>query len=150
MTAARTHYKELIDTDWLGQWDLPPGRDVTVTIATVERYKPKRVRMVNGVPERNKRLDISFVGKRKHWLAGPVSQQSLAAMFGPVVQDWIGQKVTLYADASVTFGRKKTGGVRLRPTIATGPETDDSLDRAVDEAQAQAVADAFADEGGGA
>jgi hypothetical protein len=153
VTAARTHYKELIDTDWLGQWDFPPGREVTVEIASIERYKPKRVRTVKGpdgrkVPERNKRLDVSFVGKRKHWLAGPVSQQSLAAMFGPIIQDWIGKKITLYVDASVMMGRQKTGGVRVRPTAATGPTTEDPMDRDVDEEQAQAIADAFADEGG--
>jgi hypothetical protein len=150
VSAARTHYKELIDTEWLGQWDFPPGREVTVEIGSVDRYRPGRLRMVKDPdgkkkPERLKRVDIGFVGKRKHWLAGPVSQDSIAAMFGPVTQDWIGKRITLYVDEAVMMGKKRVGGIRVRPMAASGPADDDALDRAVDEGQAQAIADAFAD-----
>lgn len=149
----RTHYKTLIDTQWLGQWDFPPGREATVEIESVRRYKPGRIRKVkqpDGTygPERNKRLDIGFRGKKKHWLCGPVSQETIAAMFGPVVQDWIGKRITLYVDPDVTMGRRTVGGVRVRPVAATGAATEDPLDREVDEEKAQEIADAFVDEGG--
>lgn len=128
-----THYKTMIDTEFLGQWDLPGDRDVTVTLAKVERYTPegpKRTKTVNGkkVEERNKRLAISFVGKRKKWLAGPVSQKTLARLYGNNVEDWIGKKVSLYVDPMVKFGGEVTGGVRIRETAPRGPETSDALD----------------------
>ena len=153
MTAARVHYKQLIDTDWLGQWDFPPDREVTVEIASVDAYKPPRARKVklpDGTfgPERAKRIAIGFKGKRKRWLAGPVSQKTIADMFGPIVQDWIGRRITLYVDSDVMMGRSKVGGIRVRPLIATGPATEDPLERDVDEAHAQAIADAFAEETG--
>jgi hypothetical protein len=147
------HFKTLIDTTWLGQWDFPPGREATVEIESVTRYKPGRVRKVKQPdgsygPERNKRVVIAFKGKRKKWLSGPATQDVIAGMFGVDVDNWIGQRITLYVDSEVMMGRAKVGGIRVRPRAATGPATDDSLDREVDEAQAQAIADAFVDENG--
>lgn len=148
MTSERTHYKQLIDTSYLGQWDFPPGRKATVTIESVKRYKPARARKVkrdDGTfgPEPAKRLEIRFRGKRKPWLAGPVSQSAIAGMFGPIIQDWIGKSITLYVDESVMLGRARVGGVRVEPVAATGPETEDALDRIVDEGKAELIASFF-------
>lgn len=38
-----SHYKTLIDTTYVGQWDLPE-RDVIVTIAAVGKYEPEQRR----------------------------------------------------------------------------------------------------------
>ena len=148
-----THYKTLIDTTWLGQWDFPPGREATVEIESVVRYKPARarkVRLPDGSygPERNKRVIIAFRGKKKRWLAGPVSLDAIAAMFGPDVDKWAGKRITLYVDPDVMMGRAKVGGIRVRPMVATGPVTEDPLAREVDEDKAQEIADAFVDETG--
>ena len=148
-----THYKTLIDTTWLGQWDFPPGKSATVEIESVARYKPIRPRKVKQPDgtyglEKNKRVIIAFAGKKKRWLAGPVSQDAIAAMFGPDVDAWKGKRITLYVDADVMMGRAKVGGIRVRPMAATGPLTEDPRDREVDEDKAQEIADAFVDEGG--
>jgi hypothetical protein len=143
----------LIDTTWLGQWDFPPGREATVEIESVTKYKPtrpRRVKLPDGTygPEKNKRIIIAFKGKKKKWLAGPVSLDTIASMFGANVEAWIGKRITLYVDPDVTMGRNKVGGIRVRPMVATGPVTDDALDREVDEDKAQEIADAFVDEMG--
>lgn len=119
-----THYKTMIETEFLGQWDLPAGRDVIVRIAKVERYVPERKKK----DEKLKRIAISFAGKRKRWLAGPVSQKALAKMYGPHVEEWVGKLIALYVDESVEFGRERTGGIRVRPTPPRGKETTDPLD----------------------
>ncbi len=144
-----THYKQLIDTNFLGQWNLPPGRDVVVVIESVKPYKPERQqqkKMPDGsyVTEPNKRLEIKFRGKQKAWLAGPVSQKTIAGIYGPYVESWIGKPITIFCDPDVVFGKQKTGGVRVRPTppkIGT-KATEDALDRPVDPAKAQQIADA--------
>ena len=69
-------------------------------------------------------------------------------MFGPDVDAWKGKRITLYVDADVMMGRAKVGGIRVRPMAATGPLTEDPMDREVDEDKAQEIADAFVDEGG--
>ena len=89
-------------------------------------------------------MAIAFRGKKKAWLAGPVSQKAIAGMFGPYLENWIGKAITLYVDTDVMFGKQKTGGVRVRPTppkIGT-KATEDALDRPVDPAKAQQIADA--------
>ena len=135
----KTDYRSLKDGEWLGQWDLEGRGDAVVAIDRVEKYKPARVRTkkVDGVEveERNKRVAVYFVGKRKGWLAGPVSQKVIAGMYGRYVEDWIGKRITLYVDPTVTFGRETTGGIRVRPTppkLGT-PTTGRTLDQPVDE-----------------
>ena len=146
-----THYRALREDpgEWLGQWDLPEGRDVVVIIDKVERYVPARRqkrKMPDGTfrDEKSKRLIISFRGKRKRWLAGPVSQEAIAGMYGPNFEGWLGKPISLHVNPDVMMGTKRTGGVRCRPTppkIGTPPTTD-PLDRPVDEAKAQAIEEA--------
>jgi hypothetical protein len=141
---SRTHYKTLIETTYLGQWDFPPGREATVEIESVERFIPRSRRK----GQKNDRLMIGFRGKKKRWLAGPVSQAVIEAMFGNYIEDWTGKKITLYVDANVSFGRRRIGGVRVRPMAATGPLTDDPLDNEVDADKVQEIAEAFCEEEG--
>jgi len=128
-----THYKELIETEFLGQWDLPPGRDVIVTIAKVERYTPrqrkKKKRDDGGFEdERFTRIAISFEKARKRWLSGPATQAVIAKMYGNNVEGWVGKKVALYVDHDVKMGRAVVGGIRVRPTPPKGKVTEEALD----------------------
>lgn len=141
------HYKTLIESDFLGQWDLPKGRDVTVKIAGVFRYNPeKKQKKLNKETgqyedEKNKRIKITFHGKKKAWLAGPVSQKALAGMFGPNVERWVDQTITLYVDPNVKMGRDVVGGIRVRPER---PHRDvkpdeDPLDNPVDKEKRETI-----------
>ena len=141
------HYKTLIESDYLGQWDLPKGRDVTVKISGVFRYNPeKRQKKLNRETgayedEKNKRIKITFEGKKKSWLAGPVSQKAIAGMFGPNVERWIGQTIALYVDPSVKMGRDVVGGIRVRPQRPDpGVKPDeDPLDNPVDQEKRETI-----------
>ena len=151
---ARTDYRKLVERDFLGQWDLagPDGRyrEAVVQIERVTKYVPRDRKTVlnkesgQREPERLKRLKFTFVGKRKRWLAGPVSQAVIAGLFGPIIQDWIGKRIALYVDPSVRFGGKTTGGLRVRPKSpdSTVPLTQDPLDNEVDEDKANEIAEA--------
>lgn len=149
MTSERkklTHYKTLIEREFLNQADLADGfggfREATVEISAVPViYKPRQ-RKQN---EKANRFVIRFVGKRKAWLSGPATQQVIAGMYGPYLEEWVGKRITLYVDPNVKFGKDKTGGVRVRPIIPRGPVTADPLDNPVDEegaAQREAAAEA--------
>jgi hypothetical protein len=151
----RTHYRLLLENEYLGQWDLSDRnggyRKAVVEIESVAAFRPKIVRkkrLPNGAfeAERQKRLRISFAGKRKAWLAGPVSQVTIAEMYGPLIEDWIGKKITLYVDPDVTMGRKRVGGIRVENRSPKGPATQDDLDEPVEETKAEAIAEAFGDE----
>jgi hypothetical protein len=137
----RTHYKTLLENAYLGQWDLVDeqgrSREVTVTIEKVERYQPemqRQKRMPDGSyrPQLNNKLKISFKGKKKPWLSGPVTQDTIKGMYGPYIEDWVGKRLTLYVDVEVMMGRTKVGGIRVKPTIPTGKDSAAALDRPVD------------------
>jgi hypothetical protein len=150
------HYKALLDNRHLGQWDLverKTGRAIrpTVVIEAVRPYVPERRRQVKQsdgqyVPEPIKRYEVRFRGKKKTWLAGPVSLAVLSQMYGDKPVGWIGQKVTLYVDPNVMMGRKKTGGIRILNERPTEQETEDPLDNDVDRDRAGLIAEAFGEE----
>jgi hypothetical protein len=140
-TPGRTHYKRLLENEHLGQWDLQKDDGThlraTVIIESVRPYAPpqrRKKKMPDGSYqfERNNKLLVSFVGKRKRWIAGPVSQTAIAGLYGAVLQDWIGKKITLYVDTTVTMGRRTVGGIRVANVAPVEAPTDDPLDREVD------------------
>ena len=133
-----THYKTLVDSDYLGQWDIPEGRRVVVEIEKVAKFKTDRLK----AGEKNKRIAISMKGKRKRWLCGPVSQDTIASMYGPNIENWIGKRLELYVDANIMFGRSKVGGIRCSPTIPKGAATTEPLDEEVDEERAAMIEEA--------
>jgi hypothetical protein len=150
------HYKSLLDLPHLGQWDFPNGHEAVVVIESIARYVPEKKRQkrceqcrgskeIDGkrcepcagtgyLDERTKRLLIRFRGKKKGWLAGPVSLEAIAGMYGPDTDKWIGKPLSLYVDPNVEFGKKRTGGVRCRPTPPKpgAKPSEDPLDRPAD------------------
>lgn len=150
----RTHYKSLIESDFLGQWDLTDpktGRsfEPTVEIASATRYIPpvkRQKKMPDGSykDEKNKRIEIAFVGKKKHWLSGPATHATIVGMYGQYIEDWVGKRITLYVDLSIKFGKRKVGGIRVRPLVpgSNVPTTLEPLDEPVDEAKAAELDDA--------
>jgi hypothetical protein len=149
-----THYKTLLENEFLGQWDLGDGAGgfckTIVTISKVEPYKPprrqKKKTIVDGrevmVEEKVKRLKVSFAGKRKAWLAGPESQKIIAGLYGPHIEGWIGKPIILWVDTNVVFGRTKTGGLRPMNRAPKAGErmAELSLNEPVDEAAAKRIA----------
>ena len=140
-----THYKSLVDTNYLGQWDLG-NREATVVMSKVERYKPqqkRKLRLPDGsyAPEQIKRIVIHFSGKRKPWLAGPTSLKTIATLYGSDIEGWVGKQSTIYVDAHVEFGGAVVGGIRVRPVApkAGTKPTDDPLDRPVDQEKAEHI-----------
>lgn len=110
------HYKALYDKEYLGSWDLPPGKDATVTIEKVVAGE-----LDNGKGKKNKKPIISFVGKEKKFVANVTNAKTIAGMYGNMTEDWIGKRITLY----VTQTRDpSTGGeidcLRIRPKVPSG------------------------------
>ena len=153
-----THYKALLDNDYVGQWDFPidakTGKriEITVTIDGVpKRYKPARQmskKMPDGsyAPERIKRLEISLKNARgpirKKWLSGPATQQVIASLYGNDIEGWDGKLLTLYVDPDVMMGRDKVGGVRVRNVAPTSGPGHDSLDGEPDPEKVSQIAGA--------
>jgi hypothetical protein len=108
-----THYRQMYDRDYLGSWDLPEDKDVTVTI---EHVKGGELTAVGG--KKNKKPIISFVGKEKKFVCNVTNAKAIAGMYGNHVEKWAGKKITLYVS---TTRDPSTGGdipcIRIRPRV---------------------------------
>ena len=105
-----THWKKLTDPNYLGIWDLT-NEDLIVTIASIAEEKvigPGGKEEVKPVM-RFKERDI------KPLILNKVNQKTIAKILKtPYIERWVGNRIQLYADPTVKFGKEVTGGVRVR------------------------------------
>ena len=106
-----THFQTLYDREYLGSWDLPDGRDATVTI---EKVIGGELTSVGG--RKNKKPVISFVAREKKFVCNKTNAKTIAALYGPQVEEWVGKSITLF----VSTTRDPGGGedvpcIRVRP-----------------------------------
>lgn len=106
-----THYRQLYDRDYLGAWDLPDDKDVTVTIE-----KAVGGELVGNGGKKAKKPIISFAGKEKKFVCNVTNAKTIATMYGNHVEKWAGKKIALYVS---TTRDPSTGGdipcIRVRP-----------------------------------
>jgi len=88
-------YRTMFDREYIGAWDLvdSAGRhvDVSVTITKVEARKVKGPRGEALKPV------IWFEGKERALLANKTNSRTIAGMYGPKTEDWVGKRIALYA-----------------------------------------------------
>lgn len=120
-----TDYRKYFDRDSFGSWDLD-GKDRVVTIETV---KAGKVGGQQGRKEDRKPI-IFFKGKKKRFICNKTNADTIASLYGPHVEKWVGQRVILYP-TTTTFGRETVDCIRVR-NYKPGddvPDTTDNLDR---------------------
>lgn len=108
-----THYRQLYDRDYLGSWDLPENKDVTVTISAVAGGE-----LVGSGGKKSKKPVISFAGKDKKFVCNVTNAKAIAGMYGNQVEEWKGKRITLYVS---TTRDPATGNdipcIRVRPRV---------------------------------
>lgn len=110
MPDARTHYKTMYDAIYIGSWDLPE-KDLTVTISKVVG---EELTSVGG--RKNKKPILSFEGAQKGMVLNKTNSKTVATMYGPYVEQWIGKRITLYK--AVTHSPEgEVDCIRVRPAI---------------------------------
>ena len=78
-----TSFRELLENEYIGGWDLKDPRtkqfrDFTLTIASVEEFRPRKKKK----GERVRRFVLCFVEAEKPWLAGPASGEIIKGIYG--------------------------------------------------------------------
>lgn len=62
-----------------------------------------------------------FRDKKKGFILKPTNWNTIEAVYGDDSDLWLGKQIILYFDPNITFGRKRTGGIRVRmPEAADG------------------------------
>lgn len=91
--------------------DLPPGKEVPVTISTIseEEFDDKEHGKI-------KKLVLKFQGKEKGLVLNKTNATTIAAAFGPDTEKWPGKRIFLYA-TKVQFGDSMVDAIRVRSEL---------------------------------
>jgi hypothetical protein len=108
---SKTHWKQLVNPDYLGAYSIPEGGDLTVTIDVV---RSEEITMAGGKKEV---CSVARIKGNKPWILNMTNQKAIARLYGPFIEDWQGKDVTLYA-GTTKFGGETVECIRVRPQVA--------------------------------
>lgn len=119
------HWRLAFEHNYIGVADLK-GKDVTLTISKIVRPELEMVK--KGKREKQRKLVFHFrelesrpEGTPRMLVCNRTNAETIADLYGDVMDEWVGKRITLFPDMTVkAFGRK--GGVRVREEIPTGKQ----------------------------
>ncbi len=107
----KTHWKTLINPDYIGAYWLPHGEDVTVTIDYVVREQ------VTGSGGKKEECTVAHMkGGVKPFILNVTNSKTIAKLYGNYIEDWAGKSITLYASTAKLAG-EVVECLRVRPKV---------------------------------
>lgn len=103
----KTHWKQLTDPRFIGAYALPGGMDMTVTI---QRVQKETITMMGGKKEDH---SLMYLAGHKPMILNVTNQKTLEKLYGPYIEDWAGQRITLFA-STVKLGSDMVECLRIR------------------------------------
>lgn len=111
---SKTHWKQMVNLDYIGAYALTDGKDLTLTIDHVTRE------MVTGNNGKKEQCMVMYFKERdyKPMILNRTNAKSITALCNsPYIEDWAGHRVTLYA-TTTRLGGDTVECLRIRPTVA--------------------------------
>lgn len=107
---SKTHWKKMVNMDYLGTYSLEDGKDLTLTIDFV------RQEVVTGNSGRKEQCMVAhFKENVKPMILNRTNAKTITKVCGsPYIEDWNGKRITLYADTT-RFGGDIVECLRIRP-----------------------------------
>lgn len=106
----KTHWKSLMNPDYIGAYAIPPGEDVTVTIDYVVREQ------ITGTNGKKEECTVAHLKGVKPFILNATNQKTIAKLYGPYVEDWAGKKITIFA-TTTKMGPDVVECLRIRPKV---------------------------------
>ena len=103
--ASMTDYRTMFDSDFVGAWDLPEDR-----IVTIARVEPLQV----GKEKKLKPIVHFAEPGMKPLVCNKTNAKAICAMYGNYVEAWIGKKITIFRTQTDSFG-EIVDCIRVRP-----------------------------------
>ena len=117
MSETLTHWKKLMNPDYLGSYALEPGQDLIVTIKTVGNEE------VTGSDGKKDICSvIHFVENVKPMILNATNNKTRAKLFKtPYIEQWSGRKIQIYTEKVKAFG-EVWDALRIRPFLPVEKE----------------------------
>lgn len=127
-----TDYRSMYEKDYLGAWDFTDG-DKTFTIKRCQRGE-----LVGQGGRKTKKPVLYFEEVEKGMALNATNGKTIAALYGVMVEEWRGKKITLYRSRT-TMGSEEVDCIRIRPQAPKGNGAAPPVDEAplVTDEQAQ-------------
>lgn len=128
---SKTHWKQLINPDYIGAYALPDGDDMTVTIDYVQNE------VVTGSGGKKEECTVAHLVGQKPLILNVTNSKSIHKLYGPYIEDWRGKQVTLYASTTKLAG-ELVECLRIRPSVAEKTKaniSDKRLEAAIEKIQ---------------
>lgn len=112
MSNTLTHWKKLMNPDYLGSYALEPGQDLIVTIKSVCNEE------VTGSDGKKDICSvIHFVENVKPMILNATNNKTIAKLFKtPYIEEWSGRKIQIYTEKVKAFG-EIWDALRIRPYL---------------------------------
>lgn len=108
---SKTHWKRLHNPDYIGAYSLDPDQDLTVTIDYVAREQ------ITGTGGKKEECTVAHLVNNKPFILNATNSKSIAKLYGNFIEDWAGQKITLFA-TTTRMGGETVECLRIRPKVA--------------------------------
>ncbi len=117
MSNTLTHWKKLMNPDYLGSYALEPGQDLIVTIKSVCNEE------VTGSDGKKDICSvIHFVENVKPMILNATNNKTIAKLFKtPYIEEWSGRKIQVYTEKVKAFG-EIWDALRIRPYLPVEKE----------------------------
>lgn len=108
---SKTHWKKLLNPDYIGAYWLNDGEDATVVIDYVQNEE------IIGTGGKKEFCSVAHLrGDVKPMILNSTNSKTIAALYGNFVEDWAGKPITLYA-STTKFGGNMVDCLRIRPLV---------------------------------
>lgn len=107
---SKTHWKLLINPDYIGAYAIEEGQDLTVTIDYV------RQETVTGTGGKKEECTVAHLQGQKPMILNVTNSKMIAKLYGPYIEDWAGKPITLYASTTKLAG-ETVECLRVRPKV---------------------------------
>jgi hypothetical protein len=102
MSELKTHWKKLVNPDYLGAYSLQPGEVKTLTIAKVSLQK-----VIGTGGKKQDCMVVQWQEKEKPMILNRINAKMITKIYGtPHIEDWAGKKVRVYAELVDAFGEQ--------------------------------------------
>ena len=117
MSKKLTHWKRLMNPDYLGSYALEPGEELIVTIKSVGNEE------VTGTDGKKEICSvIHFFEDVKPMILNATNNKTIANLFKtPYIEQWIGRKIQIYTEKVRAFG-EIWDALRIRPFLPVEKE----------------------------
>lgn len=96
---SKTHFKKLMNPNYLGSWDVPEGKQLEITIIRVDKE------MVTGPGGEKEECVVATLKDQKPMILNATNCKAIKKIFeSPYIEDWQNKKVNVRVEKVKAFG----------------------------------------------